>query len=59
MTREVIAGSSYQSSEDPRLHFGLAGAERVSVTVERPDGSIVDLDDVAADQIVRIESPSG
>ena len=30
LVREVQAGSSYLSSEDPRVHFGLGGATKVS-----------------------------
>jgi hypothetical protein len=37
---EVHAGSSYLSSEDPRVHFGL-GVEAVrSLTVRYPDGTV-------------------
>jgi Na+-translocating ferredoxin:NAD+ oxidoreductase RnfD subunit len=37
-TREVQAGSSYLSSEDPRVHFGFGSARPVRVTVRWPDG---------------------
>jgi Na+-translocating ferredoxin:NAD+ oxidoreductase RnfD subunit len=37
-TRQVQAGSSYLSSEDPRVHFGLGAARPVRVTVRWPDG---------------------
>jgi hypothetical protein len=41
LVREVQAGSSYLSSEDTRLHFGLGTAESIrSVTVRYPDGTI-------------------
>ena len=47
------AGSSYLSSEDPRAHFGLGAATKVSELVVRfPDGSESRLTDVAADQIL-------
>ena len=39
LRRELVVGGSYLSSEDPRAHFGLGGAERRSVTVEWPDGT--------------------
>jgi enediyne biosynthesis protein E4 len=49
----VQAGGSYLSSEDPRVHFGLAGATRVaSLEVRRPGGATTRMADVAADQIV-------
>jgi Na+-translocating ferredoxin:NAD+ oxidoreductase RnfD subunit len=55
LVREVQAGSSYLSSEDPRVHFGLAGAAKVaSLEVRRPGGATTRLTDVAADQIVTI-----
>jgi Na+-translocating ferredoxin:NAD+ oxidoreductase RnfD subunit len=38
--REVEAGSSYLSSEDPRVHFGLGSATARSLTVRFPDGTI-------------------
>jgi Na+-translocating ferredoxin:NAD+ oxidoreductase RnfD subunit len=40
LVREVQAGSSYLSSEDPRLRFGLGAAESIrAVTVRYPDGA--------------------
>jgi hypothetical protein len=56
LVREVQAGSSYLSSEDPRVHFGLAGATKVvSLEVRRPGGGATTrLADVAADQILTI-----
>ena len=47
------AGSSYLSSEDPRLHFGLGKDTRVDELVVRyPDGKVTRLRDVATDRIV-------
>jgi len=58
-TRELVVGSSYLSSEDPRAHFGLAeNDEAVSIRVEWPDGSVVERSDVEVDQIVQVE-PEG
>ena len=48
----VHAGSSYLSSEDPRVHFGLGRATKASVTVRYPGGRTTVLKDVAADRIV-------
>ena len=54
--REVLVGSSYLSSEDPRVHVGLGGAERVArVTVDWPDGDVATYDDVEADQLLIVE----
>jgi enediyne biosynthesis protein E4 len=53
---EVRAGSSFESSSDPRLHFGLGPATKVdSITVRWPSGQIDHLGPVAADQEIRIE----
>jgi len=58
-TRELVVGSSYLSSEDPRAHFGLAeNDEAVSIRVEWPDGSVWERSDVEVDQIVQVE-PEG
>ena len=38
--QRVVAGSSYLSSEDPRVHFGLGAATKpVTVSVRYPDGT--------------------
>jgi hypothetical protein len=52
--REVHAGSSYLSSEDPRVHFGLGSYTAVNeVIVRYPDGTVKTLRDVGAvDRIV-------
>ena len=53
LVREVEAGTSYLSSEDPRVHFGLGGAQTVRELVVRyPDGRTTRLRDVAADRVV-------
>ena len=52
LVREVHAGSSYLSSEDPRVHFGLGSATSVSeLTVRYPGGRAVRVHNVPADQI--------
>ena len=54
----VSAGSSYLSSEDPRVHLGLGSATRVSrLTVQYPYGGETVLTDVRADRIVEIAAP--
>jgi Na+-translocating ferredoxin:NAD+ oxidoreductase RnfD subunit len=53
LVREVHAGSSYLSSEDPRLHFGLGAATTVErLLVRYPDGRAAELREVAADRLV-------
>ena len=55
LVREVQAGSSYLSSEDPRLHFGLGPAKRVRELVVRfPGGRTVTRRDVVADRLVTV-----
>ncbi len=55
LIREVQAGSSYLSSEDPRPHFGLGSATTVSELIVRfPNGSTTRLHDVAADRLVTV-----
>ena len=53
LVQEVHAGSSYLSSEDPRVHFGLGPATKVAaLSVRYPDGHTVRETDVPADRIV-------
>ena len=56
--RERQSGGSYLSSHDPRLHFGLDTATRVDIEIRWPDGIVQRLDDIAADQILRIVQPA-
>ncbi len=59
LQQTVQAGSSYLSSADPRVHFGLGAATTVRELIVRyPWGAETSLDDVAADQIVPIDPPS-
>jgi len=56
LVREVQAGSSYLSSEDPRLFFGLGGATTVRELVVRyPGGRVTRLTGVAANQILELK----
>jgi hypothetical protein len=53
LVRVVTAGSSYLSSEDPRVHFGLGAATEVArLTIRYPGGRTTRLTAVAADRIV-------
>jgi hypothetical protein len=59
LRREMHAGSSYLSSEDPRAHFGLGGATKVrELLVRWPEGGETRLTDVAANQLVEVKAPS-
>ena len=58
LRRELQAGSSYLSSEDPRLHFGLGNARVVpEVVVRWPGGGETRLDDVEANRLLEVEAP--
>ena len=53
--REIMSGSSYLSSADPRAHFGLgAGADVSEVVVRWPGGAEQVITSVAADQNLRM-----
>ncbi len=56
LVREVHAGSSYLSSEDPRIHFGLGAATKVSaLTIRYPGGRTTRIAKVAANQIYAVK----
>jgi Na+-translocating ferredoxin:NAD+ oxidoreductase RnfD subunit len=58
LAQEVRAGSSYLSSEDPRVHFGLGEATRVPrLTVRFPRGGRSVLRNVRADRVVEVTVP--
>jgi hypothetical protein len=53
---EVAPASSYLSSSDPRIHWGLGAATRLeTLSIHWPSGGVQTLYDVAADQILRVE----
>ena len=55
MIRERDGGNGYSGQSDPRLHFGLGAAEHVPLLEVRwPDGGVQYLENVAADQILRV-----
>jgi hypothetical protein len=55
----VSTAGSYLSSSDKRAHFGL-GAENVvkSVRIQWPSGVIQTLENVPADQILKVDEPT-
>jgi hypothetical protein len=56
LVREVQAGGSYLSSEDPRAHFGLGTTIRLKLLyVSWPGGKVTRLANVAADQILTVK----
>lgn len=53
-------GMSYQSAQDPRLHFGLGAREKVeSIEVRWPSGGVTRLNNVRSDQIITIDEGKG
>jgi enediyne biosynthesis protein E4 len=57
---EVKAGSSYISTNDPRLHFGLASDSVMSkVEIRWPNGALETLQSVPADAIYTIVEEQG
>jgi hypothetical protein len=53
--REIHAGSSFHSSEDPRAHFGLGMVEKVAeLRVRWPSGEEFVLKDVPPNQLVTV-----
>ncbi len=58
-SREVRAGSSYLSSEDQRIHFGLgASASLERLVVRYPWGGVTVRRHVRADRIVEVTTPA-
>jgi Na+-translocating ferredoxin:NAD+ oxidoreductase RnfD subunit len=53
--RAVRAGSSYLSSEDPRVHFGFGTATVHELTVRFPDGTVKRLDAPTIDRLVVVK----
>ncbi|HET7130577.1 MAG TPA: FG-GAP-like repeat-containing protein [Gaiellaceae bacterium] len=53
--RAVQAGSSYLSTEDPRVHFGFGKARPRQVTVRFPWGGTKRIDDPQVDSVLTVE----
>jgi hypothetical protein len=55
LQRELHAGSSYLSSEDPRFHFGLGSADGVAeLKVRWPNGELTRLEGISANQLITV-----
>jgi len=53
-------GMSYQSAQDPRLHFGLGSRTKADLLEIRwPSGTVTRLTDIASDQILAIQEGAG
>ncbi len=55
--QEVLSQSSYYSSNDPRLHFGLGAAATADLEIRWPDGNKQVMKGVPANQILVIKEP--
>src|SRR5207253_5671836 len=56
VVREVHAGTSYLSSEDRRVHFGLGNASSVmAVAVRYPDGTVRTIDQRSVNQVLTVK----
>jgi hypothetical protein len=56
--QEVMSQSSYVSSNDPRLHFGLGGDTLVDIEVRWPLGAVETHKKIAADQLITLREGS-
>ena len=56
---EVRSGGSFMSQNDFRLHFGVGSANTADVSIRWPDGTIDQLDHVAANEIVTVQQHKG
>ena len=56
---EVTPTSSYLSSSDPRIHWGLGDLATIDhLTIRWPSGATQELTNLAADQILQIQEPT-
>jgi hypothetical protein len=57
-TAERIAGSSYLSQDDGRLHFGLGSATKADkLTIHWPSGQEQVLENLSVDRVLTVEEP--
>ena len=58
--RQRKGGMSYQSAQDPRLHFGLGPNTKVdAVEIRWPSGTVTKLSDLRSDQIIAVKEGEG
>jgi len=58
-TQELQSQSSFLSSNDPRLHFGLGSATRAAIRIRWPNGQWQTLPEVRGDQLVTVKEATG
>jgi len=54
MVEDVNPVRGYLGQNDPRLHFGLGGAQTCNVEIRWPDGAVEKLADVKANQVLTL-----
>jgi hypothetical protein len=57
--QEALSQSSFLSSNDPRLHFGLGSATTADIEVHWPSGLIESIKSVAANRLLTLQEESG
>jgi hypothetical protein len=57
--QEVLSQSSYLSSNDSRLHFGVGPVTTVDLDIRWPLGQVEKLSGVAVDQLIHVTEGSG
>jgi len=57
--QEVLSQSSFYSTNDSRLHFGLGSEKTANVVIRWPSGAHEELKDVAADQLIVVKEGAG
>jgi hypothetical protein len=57
---EAKGGMSYQAAHDPRLHFGLGAASRISLLeIDWPSGAVTKLGNLSADRCITLKEDFG
>ena len=57
--QEVLSQSSFYSTNDSRLHFGLGSEKTADIAIRWPSGTHDALNDVAADQLIVVKEGTG
>lgn len=57
--QSLTSQSSYLSSNDPRLHFGLGASRVADVEIHWPSGTTEHLRNVVADRLVTVKEGAG
>ena len=57
--REVVAGSSYCSVSDPRLHVGLGAAAQADIEIRWPGGAVERIEGLASGRLYLVREGAG